>query len=76
MTDIINAAANLFFGSTQAPPPNPMLSSPVNEAVIKLLLRGHSVSPSTIPGLWNVSGYPELTSGQLLDVAFNPSKTL
>lgn len=25
-------------------------------------------TPADIPGLWNLAGYPELTSGQLLQI--------
>lgn len=74
MMDLINAAANILFGSVPAGEQFVRENSPVNNAVIKLWERGHRVAPSTIPGLWDVSGYPELTTGQLLDIAFNPSQ--
>jgi hypothetical protein len=42
----------------------------VNGAVSKLRAYGHSVAPAEgVPGLWDVSGHHELTTGQLLDVA-------
>lgn len=45
-------------------------SDAINRAVVRLREAGHSVRPADgVPGLWEVSGYPELTTGQLLDVA-------
>ena len=42
----------------------------VNRKVEELRQRGFSVrpAPGPIPGLWEVSGHPELTTGQLLNL--------
>lgn len=39
------------------------------ERVISRAASALSARPSDIPGLWIVHGYPELTTGQLIDVA-------
>lgn len=39
-------------------------SDPVQQAAAKL-----GASKASIPGLWNAPGYPELTTGQMLDIA-------
>lgn len=65
-----NYAANLLMGFPVQSHAFPAASSPLNDAVNELRRRGHSVSPADIPGLWDVSGHPELTSGQLLSLAF------
>ena len=46
-----------------------MSETAVNLAIESLRRSGHSVEPADIPGLWNVSGYPELTTAQLLAVS-------
>jgi len=66
--DLANYAANLLLGNLPSEPIRQEFS-PVNAAVIKLRQSGHRVAPSDIPGLWEVSGYPELTTGQLLSIA-------
>lgn len=40
------------------------MQSPIEQAAEKL-----GAVPADIPGLWCVPGYPELTTGQLLDAA-------
>jgi hypothetical protein len=32
------------------------------------IARGLGAWPADIPGLWNLAGYPELTTGQLVQV--------
>lgn len=44
-----------------------------DQATLEAMRRGHRVSESDTPGLWNVSGYPELTTAQFLGI-FNPYK--
>lgn len=43
--------------------------SHVNAAQIMAAAKKLGATMSDIPGLWNVPGYPELTCGQLVDVA-------
>lgn len=73
MTDLMSLAnygANILFGYLPDHQQENIVS-PTNLAVIELRKRGHSVGPADIAGLWNVSGYPELTTGQLISVAFD-----
>lgn len=35
---------------------------------IDQIARDLGATPADIPGLWNLPGYPELTTGQLIDV--------
>jgi hypothetical protein len=48
--------------------PRPDPRSPLEQAIAALKSRGCDVQPADIPGLWSVSGYPELTTGQVINV--------
>lgn len=64
-----NLGANMLLGSMPAEP-TPYRPSPLNEAVIELRRRGLSVAPADgVPGLWNVTGHPELTTNQVINLA-------
>lgn len=67
---ILNTAGNLLFGSLPTSNMQPVMRSLINEAVIELRQRGHSVFPADIPGLWDVSGLGELTTNQVISIAF------
>jgi hypothetical protein len=41
---------------------------PLLRAIMALRERGHIVEAADIPGLWNVSGYPELTTNQVINI--------
>ena len=73
MSELINAGISLLTSGpqTQTPPLYPVGNSDaVNAKVIELRRRGFSVRPAEgpIPGLWEVSGHPELTTNQLLSL--------
>jgi hypothetical protein len=72
MNDYVQTAIALLTGSIPAAPvpyygPGP---SALNAKVVELRGRGLSVrpAPGPIPGLWEVSGHPELTTAQLLSL--------
>ena len=48
---------------TRSPQPMPSLNA-IMQAALRI-----GATPADIPGLWNAPGYPELTTGQLLDIA-------
>lgn len=71
--DWLTIAGNVLFSAMpeQSMPPR---NSPLNEAVTELRRRGLSVGPADgVPGLWSVTGHPELTTNQVIDLAARPS---
>ena len=67
--DWFATAGNVLFGAMPEQS-LPSHHSPLNEAVTELRRRGLSVAPAEdVPGLWNVSGHPELTTNQRWAVA-------
>lgn len=41
--------------------------------MVRTAARWLNAMPAGVPGLWNLPGYPELTSGQLVDVYLRES---
>lgn len=74
--EIGNIAANMLAGSLpRDPAASSQQLSPLNEAVIELRRRGHSVGPADgVPGLFDVSGAGELTIAQVIDLAHSPQR--
>ena len=43
------------------------------DAVREAAKKMHAVPDQLIPEIWSVPGYPELTTGQLLAIAYRPA---
>jgi hypothetical protein len=43
-------------------------------AALALIERGHKIDQQDIPGLWRINGGPEITNGQLIQIAMEANK--
>lgn len=70
---LISAAAGQLLGGGLSEPNRASPIDQLNAGVFELRRRGHSVRPAEcVPGLWDVSGLGELTTGQVKSFAALP----